>query len=719
MDTEILLETIGKTDLRRGIKSKIDPNFRVHDAPEVYVPPGLEMRFELIATGVQSVFISAKGATGKSVFAQYASSQLAAPLWLTDEDLALGGSALENKLLRYAHEVEIEREISNLRRPIVIVDALDEAEVRISAQSWQEFKDSLVKFARLGVQFVICGRDNATLDVITEFENADLSFVAYELLPLTESQRVELVDTLCERMGCQHLSSDAYKNARDEILGNLLFKVGGETDENFAGYAPVLQAVATELSAEKNLGAQTSRAKFSDLRGVIKTIGTVAEQILAREQAKFRKSLGDDFANYPDLYSPREQVECLLYCAELIPESPKPVGVAERHLEDYLEKRSKQTEDHPFLSTSSSEIWSSSVFEGYCLALGDEVVPARREFMQSASKNPFFSLFWSYLGLTESDSFGVAALHASLLSFAISVEVTPEKRQEVTHQQAKGKIEKSGERLAYRGEVNFGQYVAEPIVLIDTVDIKGSEEGFLTFRGPLQFLDVDVPEGYIILDPEDRAPFLGPDLTVSADVLEIASREVKLSSNAGSPLLTVIANEIVYPLPKISSVPDDAAEHIRLMPRLNYWNRMEARDLPYPWGSFFFSYYFDLPERDRANADASIYKFFRLIEGLRILSTKYVLGGMTTAGFSSKAGLNRGKPQTNEIFDLLQTFGLLRFEGEMVQAGEGNSMPLFATPLTRPRNSATPFAKLTPAQQEEWKRFLMKYSFVVAKGSRK
>ena len=720
MDTHALLSVIGETDLTVVPGHKQDPFFSVARPPEVYIPTGIEAVDGDEGPGDgYSIFVSARGATGKSAFAEYASSILQAPLWLTDRDLALGGASLEHKLLRYVREIEVQTKISNLNNPVVIVDALDEAEVRISAQSWQEFKDSLVKFAKLGIKFVICGRDLATQDVKSRFAAESIGYASYELKPFDTIQRTALVDALYESLGGLHSTSAAYIDSRNRILDSLTFKIGGELDEEFAGYAPVLQAVAAKLASQSNISSKGSRQEFTDLNSVIQTMGSIVEQILIREQEKFFLTLGDELRGQAgleanELYSPLEQIQILLHKFGFLSEAPELSGLTGKAKDIYNEKRDKQAMDHPFLASAAELRWSSSVFEGYCLARHANEIFGRSELFAAAAKNPFFAVFWDYTVDAGTDSYGAAALHSSLLSFAGSVELSDSR---ISSTVANGKIVDRGNQFVYQGEIVSRFDGESRLSMSREVSIRGTEESFLTYRGPLQSLEIDTPGGYIVLDPDDRAPFLGPGLVVNADVLELASREVKLPSLKGRQLFVASANEFICPLPKINSMRNDACEWITLMPRLRGGQRAEEI-YPHQWRECFSPYpRFNVSDQVRDHADASIYKFFRLIEGLRILSTRYSPGGMTASGFSAKAGLTRGRPETTSVLELLEENSLVRIEGEMILAVESAPLPLFATPLTRPKNSAPPFFQLNGDQQRQWIRLLAGFSLATKKGS--
>lgn len=720
MDTVALLESLEKTDLVRGAKTRHDENFSVAETSDPYVATRIARisdASEGFGESAGSLFVVARGATGKSAFAEYASHILGAPLWKTDSDLAVGGAALDSKLSRFVHEVEIEESVSALKNPVVIVDALDEAEVRVSAQSWNEFKDSLVKFADLGVRFIVCGRALATHDVKKRFDEEGIQCSSWELQPFDLSQQRTFVDrTYQAKKGATSVESSAYIAARDALLANLSFSDVGKDQDNFAGYAPVLQAVATQLSEQPNLAARSSREKFSNIGQVIGSLVSIVDEIFSREQRKFALAVREKFEEsvLTDLFTREEQAQMLLHRAGLADNPSVPECVEAALRDDYLEFRESQIKDHPFLSGSLEFGWSSSVFEGYCLALMEGEISSRREFFKAASKNPFFGVFMSELEVGETDAWGLSAVHSSLLAFVSStvlegVEATRSVSGKITYQE---------NAYEYSGVLMDSGAMDEPIELVGNLKLGGSESGFLTYHGDLQNLEIDAPAGYVVVEPEDRAAYLGPRLFIDAEVLEIAAREVKLpaTSTQGADLFVGIASEFVCPLPRINPRPAEGTEMISLVPKIDPFDLGKLQNIhPYPWQTFIRSFQLPFGEELREQASSFSTRIYKIVEALRVLSNRFGSSGMTVAGFAAKASLPRIRPESGAVLSILEDAGIIRTEGEMVHFEDGSDYTLFATPLTWPRNTAVGFQDLAPDQAEKWKQVILRISLEFGK----
>ena len=710
-----LVDSFGTTDLIQHGESERDRSFAVVNEEKNYIPTGLKEMFSVKTSSSEipaSIFVTARGATGKSAFADFASRAIGAPLWRTDIDSALGAFSLEHKLTRYVQKVDVQREIKTLQNPIVIVDALDEAEVRVSAQSWNEFKDSLVQFARLGIRFLICGRDLASFDVMARFEEDQLTFTSYELQTFDLEQRRQFIDSSYQAQ--EHstpISSSHYQNARDAVLQNLTFDVGGDLEDEFAGYAPVLQAVATQLSGENNLSARVSRDKTSDIRQVLSEIRNIVETILDREQQKFQHTAASEGFGDSDpegIYGHREQAELLLYKVGLLPEAHVPKSITEDKLDRYVEMRDRQAEDHPFLSQYSRYEWASRVFEGYCLAtLHDEIV-SRRKFFNAASKNPFFAVLSAQNKNLSVDSWGLSALHASLLAFSTSVQVGD---SGVADQSCRGQITRTDSGYEYSGEMVYNSRNQPTVMLVEKASLT-SDSASLIYRGPLQRLVINSPEAYVGLDPADRAPFLGPGLVVDAEEFEFLAREVKLSTIQGADdfNLLVIADHFESPFPKMLSEFEKAEATVSLLPRTS---QPSDEIQPYPWGQFLKPGVLSNSAMDVAGI--SIYKTLRLIEGLRILSVRYSASGMTLMGFGAKAGLPRGREDSAKIISILEKHGLLKVEGDGVKGLENELLPLFETPFSRSKKTRVSYGDLNEQQKTMWAKLMVEIASVLEK----
>jgi hypothetical protein len=218
--------------------------FRIASEPDVFVPPTLQRIDRSVSPSV--TMLSARGATGKSHLAREVSATKQVPLWSLDRDLSVSAHALESKLSRYLGPPEGLHRFELESGAFIVIDALDEARMRVSAMSWAEFIDSLAAVARYGHRFVLLGRERILEDVWVQLVEADIRLDWLELSHFDTRQRVEYVDRNVQRR--RSIGMDAgtpYALARDAVLSALAGTVDTQHADSFVGYAPVLDAVVS------------------------------------------------------------------------------------------------------------------------------------------------------------------------------------------------------------------------------------------------------------------------------------------------------------------------------------------------------------------------------------------------------------------------------------------------------------------------------------------
>ena len=166
--------------------------FRVVQGAAMFIEPMMRT-YEVCGTP-QVTFISARGATGKSAMAAELSRRLGAPLWSLGEDKAVSGDALTARLAAFLSVVSPLAEAERGRIPLVIIDAMDEARLRVTGVSWDEFMTSLAEYALAGVHLVILGRNRTIDDVWYSLADAVTEISWYEISHFNENQQGEYVD---------------------------------------------------------------------------------------------------------------------------------------------------------------------------------------------------------------------------------------------------------------------------------------------------------------------------------------------------------------------------------------------------------------------------------------------------------------------------------------------------------------------------------------------
>ena len=215
--------------------------------------------------------------------------------------------------------------------------------------------------------------------------------IGYYVLPDAIAFAQNLIQHQC--------GSDAHLDVRltaAELLVSNLREQTEQDGDRFAGYAPVLSAVAERVIADSNPGALVSEI---DSGSTSVTLQSVIDAILNREQRKFRSLTTFEDATLGDkLYVPREQLDHLVarrYGTTRPLNAPRMSNndrdVYERALETWVP-------EHPFLGggtgSSPSAVFDAAI-TSHALANPEATDAAvQREFRRRA--NPFLSAFYPH-----------------------------------------------------------------------------------------------------------------------------------------------------------------------------------------------------------------------------------------------------------------------------------------------------------------------------------
>lgn len=188
-----------------------------------------------------------------------------------------------------------------------------------------------------------------------------------------------------------------HQSVERRCLELLLEGIRNQTDgdgDRFAGYAPVLQAVAKHVEQDSNPAALLSQME----RGVQPvTLSAIAAAILEREQGKLSNVPFEDPEIGKSLYSPTEQLDRLVARVYNLPPPPLPeMGAADAR--NYSNLLDTWVAEHPFLDVTGS-LPSSAVFDALISTQAlrnptSAVSALQRELRRGASVNPFLSEFY-------------------------------------------------------------------------------------------------------------------------------------------------------------------------------------------------------------------------------------------------------------------------------------------------------------------------------------
>ena len=178
-----------------------------------------------------------------------------------------------------------------------------------------------------------------------------------------------------------------------EILLNRLRENTQEDGDRFAGYAPVLQAVANHVAQEANPSTLISKAEKGEQPV---TLQKVVEAILEREQQKLQTLTFGDANLALRLYHPAEQLQRLVARVYKRPAPPLP-AMNPKDAQTYSTALETWVPEHPFLDGTSNA--ASAVFGAVIVAAAlrdpsTAEVASLQELAKGAAANPFLAEFY-------------------------------------------------------------------------------------------------------------------------------------------------------------------------------------------------------------------------------------------------------------------------------------------------------------------------------------
>jgi hypothetical protein len=390
---------------------------------------------------------------GKTTLANELAYRKRTLLWNLAASQPVGQSSLSGTLLSVFGASQIAGIDSALRSGelFMVIDALDEGRVKTTQAGFEAFLSDLADYAKTGqrVRFVVLGRTQIAEYTWLFLEYAGVSATLYNLETFTRAKAEEYVSRRIQTAwpeAFQRITSheQPFVEARDLVFDHLRKVITGEGDkgddtaENFIGYAPVLDAVATLLAGETNYGELISRlenqiSQLSDAKNSpVALLQTIVETILDREHTQkiltnLKRVLENDakragWKDWQSLYGLDQQCKLLMSVMvgrpiELDTGLPAELrSKFEDHLKTWLP-------EHPFLRDGNRP--ANTVFESYLLArsLSNPSMGFQRDaeaFMADASYKPSQLVADFYLVLAEKNNADeVSARHIGLLYEAL------------------------------------------------------------------------------------------------------------------------------------------------------------------------------------------------------------------------------------------------------------------------------------------------------------
>jgi hypothetical protein len=333
------------------------------------------------------ILVSAAGAVGKSTLAR----QIASATGAVYVDLAkadpVGGNTLSGGLVKSRLLTDWEADSAT-----VLIDGLDEARLRVTQDGFNAFiKDVAYLAKERSTPTVLFGRTGAIQEAW---------LLLADEVPVTVLEIGYYTPELATRFAMAHLRRrkpdypfmDAAGQAIELLLTGLREDVGADGDR-FAGYAPVLQAVAEQVALDTNPAALIAKIERGEQPVTLQTIITA---ILEREQMKLAPLAFEDASLKAKLYDPTEQRARLVARVYGQPTPPLP-AMSANDAQIYANALETWVADHPFLDGNRAPV--SAVFDAVIagIALCDERTAGEatsRELAKGVAANPFLAEFY-------------------------------------------------------------------------------------------------------------------------------------------------------------------------------------------------------------------------------------------------------------------------------------------------------------------------------------
>ena len=347
------------------------------------------------------LLVSAPGAVGKTTLAK----QIAFSTGSVYIDLAAAAPVGANTLIGGIANSGLYQEWID-GSVAVLIDGLDEARLKVTQEAFDAFlADVAAQSADRDMPTVLFGRTGAIIHawiVLTE-DAANVPILEIGYYGVGEA--IEFSEAVLRASK----SDDRFRIVEREAVVLLLQQLREQTENEgsrFAGYAPVLQAVAKQVELENDSQALISRINRGE-QSV--TIQSIASALLDREHTKLRGLQLEDIRLVDRLYSPTEQLERLAaYVYNGAPPMlPDMTADDER---TYTTALDTWVPEHPFLDGGrgfSSAVFGAMIIAKALMTEGIAASALQKELTSGAAANPFLFGFYT----TDADGNFIHAEH--------------------------------------------------------------------------------------------------------------------------------------------------------------------------------------------------------------------------------------------------------------------------------------------------------------------
>lgn len=531
-----------------------------------FVEPSIALRSEQPLLDQPIWLIAAPGAVGKSTLAKQICSVTSAVYVDLAAAATVAGNYLTGGLVNAGLLSAWQAGTTTL-----LIDALDEARLRVTQASFEDFLSDVAKISHgrslpvilLGRVGIVeearkyledcCGLSAPVFDIELFDLNLAQAFV-FSALERLGKLKIASSDQLVypHLVGAMRQHADVYREAI-KVFVNHLAEATRTDGKQFVGYAPVLDAVATVIAAETNV-AKVASAVEAVLTGRVLT--GVTREIIEREAKKVANQVAATVQGLSTdgLYGPEEQLERL---ASLLFNTGEPVSLPAslpaHAVSPYEEAVASLLPQHPFLDGNVPASPSNAVFGAFIMAASlqspnSSIVRSAERYAQMGHvPNPFLLDFYK-TEVTSATSM-IPAAHVGLLYESLQAKASA---GEVARLSAEGEAglemldldmalvsvdsgllsNESTFSVVVNGPLKFGRRVSGINVDTENADVEIGGGGQLEMVAP-----VNVRARSLILICDQMVVKPDPSFGARDQVVLLETAEALTDISRGSPLV--------------------------------------------------------------------------------------------------------------------------------------------------------------------------------------
>lgn len=463
------------------------------------------------------ILVSAPGAVGKTTLARTISSATGNIYIDLSKSEPVGGNFLSGGLAKSGIF-----EAWKKGNTTVLIDGLDEARLRVTQDGFASFLKDVVEMIKDREKpIVLFGRTGSIQDTWLLLAENGMEVPILEIGFYSEEQASAFVLARIRSTKADRSHEVVEKQAIALLLDRLRAATNSD-GSRFAGYAPVLMAVADTIAGEPNPSELVSKIQQGSQ---VVTPQTVVTAIMNREQDKIKVIRLSSETRILELYNTSEQLDRI---CSLVYGTPPPAlpDMPAADAKVYAEALAKWVPEHPFLDghqNPSSVVFAAQIAAHALHSSEFEEYALKRELARGHAANPFLADFYlgPILGLSnyikpEHTGILYSSIRATLsLGDSASLQIEPQDEDADDEKALDTNLEISVSRKNNDKSTVF--------------ELDSDQAGTIILGQHIEDVSIFSPLSKIDCGSGEEASFISP-INIQCEILRIGSRKVVFES---------------------------------------------------------------------------------------------------------------------------------------------------------------------------------------------